>query len=201
MVQYVVILFVEGATEVVFYRKLIEYLIDKKKIAPDLKYEIKSLDGITHFEQRAIRIFKNAIQPKYPDHTVFKVALCYDDDVFTLNRMSRSRMKMVEKSLKAAGVKQVVHVKAELTIEDWFLLDWKGILNYLEITDNSKSSNYKHLEGLKKIFRKGKKTYIKGKATNEFIDALDLKVIADKIEQDIPGLYDILGVSNRKRGK
>lgn len=121
------VLFVEGQTEVEFYKALIKYI---REIHTDKKLEHKiiyrSIDGIGGYKKEVNRIFLKEILPKVEGCQV-TVALCYDTDVFGYVQKPRINWNEVEKILKDDGAHKVLHIKAEKSIEDWFLIDKEGI--------------------------------------------------------------------------
>ena len=46
----------------------------------------------------------------------------------------------VEAAFKENGVRNVIHIRAERSIEDWFLLDVDGIISFLRLSKKTKVS-------------------------------------------------------------
>lgn len=72
------VLFVEGQTEVEFYKALIKYIrechVDKKL---EHKVIYRSIDGIGGYKKEVNRIFLKEVKPKVEGYQI-TVALCYD---------------------------------------------------------------------------------------------------------------------------
>ena len=80
------VLFVEGDTEVEFYKQVIA---NARKLRPngmfDTNIECKSINGVGGFKNIVLRKFVKEIKTKYDDDCVFTVVLCRDTDVFELS--------------------------------------------------------------------------------------------------------------------
>ncbi len=111
------VLFVEGDTEVEFYKQVIA---NARKLRPngmfDTSIECKSVDGVGGFKNIVLRKFVKEIKPKYDD-CAFTVVLCRDTDVFELSPKPPIKWDEVERNLRANGAADVIHVRAgELVI-------------------------------------------------------------------------------------
>lgn len=87
----------------------------------------------------------------------------------------------VKKALLDAGAKKVEYLIAHKSIEDLFLYDSNGVLEYLGLPQSTK---YPHQnsgqENLKILFSKANKVYVKGEKTEGLIEKLDITKILDK---------------------
>ncbi len=199
-----VVIFIEGDTEAEFYSKIINYL---HSIAPLQRFKvdrliIRNLKGIGNYKNRVKRVYENEITGRNPGVN-FTVVLCYDTDVFDLSSKPPVVWPEVERELKASGVKTIIHIKAKRSIEDWFLLDIRGVLQFLKLPENTGIPKTVGSETLKVLFKKAGKVYIKGSATKGFVDALDIKAIIEMICQEIKKLCKELGIKcihNKCRG-
>ena len=63
----------------------------------------------------------------------YSIIYSYDTDVFEFTQKPSINWKEVENKLYELGVNKIYHLSADKCIEDWFLLDLQGILNYLDI--------------------------------------------------------------------
>jgi len=124
-----IIFFVEGDTEVEFYKKMIQYLHGKKGRFNIEKILTENIKGITNYKSKINRTFNKRTIVEYPNHE-FTVFLCYDTDVFEYEQHPKIDWKEIEKDLKANGAVRVIHVEANKSIEDWFLKDEKNIKFY-----------------------------------------------------------------------
>lgn len=77
--ERLVILFVEGDTEVEFYKALVSQLHEKNGGRLGCKIDYKNVKGVGNYKNRAVRIMKNDIIPKNSD-CEYVAVLCYDTD-------------------------------------------------------------------------------------------------------------------------
>lgn len=187
------VLFIEGDTEIEFYKKLISVIRENHSAGQlDSKIIYKNVKGIGGYKKEVTRIFKKDILVKYKNYT-FVVALCRDTDVFEFAQKPKIKWNEVEKQLKADGAKRVIHVQAVKAIEDWFLYDLNGVCKYLNIplTQPSGKNGY---EKLGYLFKKANKTYIKGRMTKGFVESLDMGKIVKCIWAELSPICKTLGV-------
>lgn len=191
MAETIVTVFVEGDTEVDFYKKLIAYLREKNGGCLHCKVDIRNVKGVGRYQNKVSRIFENSVKKQYPDHD-YKVVLCYDSDVFEFSKKPPVDWDEVTKALREKGAGDVRLVKAVTSIEDWFLYDVEGLRKFLKLSNKFKMTGYKGQKGLAQLFLKAKKTYIKGVRCNGLIEALDLNVIIPNIEGEIANISELL---------
>ncbi len=193
---YFIAIFVEGATEVVFYQTLIEYLqkIRSSKIS---NYKIINAKGIGRFESKVPAKFKNEIFPKYQDFQIL-VCCCYDTDVFKFKSQPPINWDRVIKRLKENGATDVILVKAKRMIEDWFLLDLNGLCSFLKIKRPVKINGTSGNQKMVTLFKKSGKVYQKGTYCYKFIDNLDIEFIYYSVKAELEQLDKLL-FPNEKR--
>ena len=191
MTNTVVTVFVEGDTEVDFYRKLVAYLREKHGGHLSCKVDIKNVKGVGNYQSKVGRIFLHGVKPKNSD-CVHKVILSYDADVFQFSRKPPVDWNAVITDLKNKGAHEICLVKAVTSIEDWFLYDAEGLRQFLHLSKNIKMTSYKGLKGLEQLFLKAGKTYIKGVRCKGLVDALDVNVIYPRIKDDIESLEKLI---------
>ena len=189
------VLFVEGQTEVEFYKALIKYIrechVDKKL---EHKVIYRSIDGIGGYKKEVNRIFLKEVLPKVEGYQII-VALCYDTDVFGYVQRPKINWKEVEKLLKNDGAHKVLHIKAEKSIEDWFLIDKEGIRRFLKLSSDIEPQGSNGYEKLKYLFKKANKIYAKkGREVNGLVQALDIGLISRGVTKGLDLLYKELGV-------
>ena len=173
-----IVFFVEGDTEVEFYKQLMSEL---HRRCPQQRFSVdrivyRNLQGITRYDKHALRVFKQDIKIRYSDYE-FTVVLCYDTDVFEFTANPPVNWGEVDKMLRKAGADRVVHLKAKRSIEDWFLLDLEGVCNYLKLPKGTKIQQGRGLKTLQDLFRKKNRVYVKGANAADFIRCLDLTKI------------------------
>lgn len=190
------ILFVEGDTEVEFYKRIITNARRKRKDGKfDVFIELKNVKGVGGFKNIALRKFVKEIKPKYGEECEFSVALCRDTDVFEFSANPPVNWKEVERDFIDRGVQKVIHIKARHSIEDWFLLDMDGIILFLHLPKKTKVSGGNGYEKLKKLFKQANKMYYKGMKSNGMVEHLDIDKIVQNIHTELEPLYKELGIS------
>lgn len=173
------LIYVEGDTEVAFYNALVQAL--KPENATSNRYHkiiFRNAKGIGNFQSKVARVFKNQVLRDHPEF-IFDVALCYDTDVFEYARKPPIDWRLVEKDLVYEGAINVYHIKAKKSIEDWFLMDYPGVLKYLRLPPETRLPNGDGIQKIQSLFKKANKPYVKGSNLEGFIDQLDIdKIIA-----------------------
>lgn len=183
------VLFVEGKTEVEFYKELIKY-IRENHLSGRLTHKIicRNVNGIGGFKKEVNRIFLKEILPKLDGYSVI-VALCYDTDVFGYVQKPKINWSEIEKMLLQDGAERVIHIRAEKSIEDWFLIDKEGVNRFLKLKPQVQASGANGYEKLKFLFKKANKVYTKGQEVKGFVQALDIGVICRKVSEGLNMLY------------
>lgn len=193
------VLFVEGDTEVEFYKQVIA---NARKLHPAGKFdtyiEYRSVGGVGGFKNIALRNFIKQVKTKYDNDCEFTVVLCSDTDVFEFASKPPIKWNEVKKELEANGAKKVIHVQAKRSIEDWFLHDLEGILKFLRLAKNTKVSGKNGYDKLQRLYKQANKIYIKGNKSNGMIAHLDIDKIADEVKDQLNPLYKVLGVDKTK---
>lgn len=193
------VLFVEGETEEEFYKAVIQ---DAKQRIPghrfSIKIETKNIKGVGGFKNDALRKFIKKIKPKYNAKTKFFVALCRDTDVFEFSAKPPVKWDEIEREFKKLGV-EVIHVQAKRSIEDWFLLDEEGIIEFLRLPKKTKINGSSGFDKLQKLYKKANKIYYKGMKSNKMIERLDIPKIVNLIKDQLEPIYVVLGVDLQKK--
>ncbi|MCI8985613.1 MAG: DUF4276 family protein [Lachnospiraceae bacterium] len=189
------VLFVEGDTEVEFYKRVISNARQKRADGRfDINIECKNVKGVGGFKNIALRKFIKEIKPKYGEECEFNVALCRDTDVFELSPKPPINWSEVEAAFKENGVRNVIHIRAERSIEDWFLLDVDGIISFLRLSKKTKVSGGNGYDKLKKLFKQANKMYYKGMKSNGMVERLDIDRIVQGVHTQLESLYKVLGI-------
>ena len=170
------VLFVEGDTEVEFYKAVITFAREKRENKMfDTHIEYKNIKGVGGFKNIALRKFVKEIKPKYDKDCIFTVVLCSDTDVFELEQ-------------------KLIMVKAKKSIEDWFLYDAENIISFLRLKKNTKISGNSGYDKLKNLYKQANKMYIKGMKSNGMVEKLDIEKISIAVKDQLAPLYKALGV-------
>ena len=168
----IVALFVEGATEIEFYKAIIKYSRDSMGMPFSCIFEWIDMGGIGNYKKDALRKF-NLLRKKYPHDDIYAL-LCIDTDVLQFSKKPPVDRRAVKTAIQEAGAKKVYYIEAEHSIEDWFLADFDGVISYLGLPKSTKRPKGMGQEVLKKLFKDAKKIYVKGHNTGEFIKNLDI---------------------------
>ena len=132
----IVCIYTEGATEKVFYDKLLDFIKSKSANKRFIVDEIKksNIAGIGNFKNKILNKFKKEIVSRYINYKKI-VVMCYDEDVFDfVNQTPPIDRSELEKDLVKNGADEVIHLIAKKSIEDLFLLDLNGILRSLKLS-------------------------------------------------------------------
>lgn len=189
------VLFVEGDTEVEFYKRVIANARQRRADGRfDMNIECKNVRGVGGFKNIALRKFIKEIKPKYGEKCEFSVALCRDTDVFELSPKPPISWDEVETAFRENGVQKIIHIKAKYSIEDWFLLDTDGIISFLRLPKKTKVTGENGYDKLKKLFKQANKMYYKGMKSNGMIERLDIDRIVQNLCTELNPLYEVLGI-------
>jgi hypothetical protein len=191
----VLVIVTEGETDDEFYHKLIAEIRRNNDGGFFKVDELKYIccKSITRFSHKLLKKFEEEVINKF-DNAQITVFLCYDTDVFMQNPHPPVNREKLEQDLLIKGATTVYHLKADKTIEDFFLMDMEGIIKYLRLGKKYKiPKNKKGLELLKQMFKDGNKTYFKGERVDGFIDALNISKICLRICPQIKKLCSELG--------
>lgn len=193
------VLFVEGDTEVEFYKQIIA---NARKLHPlgrfDTNIEYRNVRGIGGFKSIALRKFIKEIKPKYDDDCVFTIVLCSDTDVFDFAPKPPVIWDEVKKALMDNGASKIIHIEAKRSIEDWFLYDLDGIIGFLRLGKSTKVSGKNGYDKLQRLYKQANKVYYKGIQSNGMIGRLNIDKIADAVKDQLNPLYKLLGVDKTK---
>jgi hypothetical protein len=191
-----VLMFVEGDTDEVFFRALIDYYasVSSSRLLP---YDICNLKGVTRYSSKLLAKLKNEYLPtaKTGGYRIKTVCCSYDTDVFEVLQPQIVKWDAIGKSVKRMGIDEFIRVGVKSSIEDWILDDQQGICSYLRLKQTP--SSLKGTNGYQKmldLYNKAHRTYKKGYETKELINALDMSVIRNKRQNVLTPLEEALGV-------
>ena len=191
-----VLIFVEGDTDEVFFKALIDYYasVSSNKLLP---YDVCNLKGVTRYSSKLLAKLKNEYLPtaKAGSYKINTVCCSYDTDVFEFKQPQIVKWDAIGKSVKRMGIDEFIRVGVKSSIEDWILDDMYGVCNFLRLKQVPPS--LKGMNGYQKLqdlYNKARKTYKKGYETKELVDALDKSVIRNKRIDVLAPLEEALGV-------
>lgn len=192
-----VILFVEGDTDELFFKALIEYYRQKsqKQLLP---CSICNLKDVTRYTSKLLAKLKNEYLPEARNKTFKIQTVCcsYDTDVFEVKHPLMVDWRALEKKVKKLGIEHFVQIGVKSAIEDWILDDIEGICAFLKMKTVPRA--LKGSDGFSKLadlYVKAHRTYQKGYATKELIATLDMGKIVEKRKDALVQLENVLGVA------
>lgn len=189
MKEKIIVLFVEGASEVGFFKNLANEI--KKQNRSTSKIIVKNMNGIGNFKGKVYSTLHNSIIPKYPDSQI-KVFLCYDTDVFSTKENPPVDWSKIDNQLETELKIKPFHIKAKYCIEDWFLLDINNICKSIKLPCCSNLKGTNGVEKMKKLFRQANKIYQKGSKTNIFVGNLDYLLLLKKLNRELVDLVNTI---------
>ena len=177
-----VVLFVEGETDEVFFKALIDYYktVSTTELNP---CRICNLRGITRYSSKLLAKLKNEFLPdaKNKAYRIQTVCCSYDTDVFEARNPLIVDWNALKKAVKRMGIDELIQLGIKSSIEDWLLCDQEGICRFLKLKDFPKSlKGNSGNEKLNDLLGKAKKVYQKGYQTKGLVAALNMGVIRDK---------------------
>ena len=196
--EKVVVIFIEGETEIEFYKRLVSVMRTHCGGRLTCSVELINASGIGQYKDKVLRIFDKRIKKKYPNEA-FYVALCYDQDVFEMGKNPPVNWQEVRRAFGDNGAEDIRLIKAVHSIEDWFLCDAEGIYRYLQLPANTKLPSGNGYDRLKALFKKKNKIYIKGKSNGNFVQTLDIEKILLTNCREILPLCKLLGVDCKQQ--
>ena len=195
-----VVLFVEGETDEVFFKALIDYYrtVSTTELHPCRIYNLR---GVTRYSSKLLAKLKNEFLPeaKNKGYRIQTVCCSYDTDVFEVRNPLMVDWNALKKAVKRMGIEELIQLGIKSSIEDWLLCDLESICRFLKLKDlpNSLKGNNGN-EKLNDLFGKAKKVYQKGYQTKDFVIALNMGVIRTKNMDILEPLEKALNVTISK---
>lgn len=191
-----VLIFVEGDTDEVFFKALIDYYASVSccKLLP---YDVCNLKGVTRYSSKLLAKLKNEYLPTaLNDGYKIKTVCCsYDTDVFEVKQPQIVKWNNICKSVKRMGVDDFIRIGVKSSIEDWILDDLQGICSFLRLKQVPSSLKGKNgYQRMLDLYKRAHRTYKKGYETEELINALDMSAIRNKRQDVLALLEEALGV-------
>jgi len=195
-----VVLFVEGETDEVFFKALIDYYrtVSTTELHPCRIYNLR---GVTRYSSKLLAKLKNEFLPeaKNKGYRIQTVCCSYDTDVFEVRNPLMVDWNALKKAVKRMGIEELIQLGIKSSIEDWLLCDLESICRFLKLKDLPKSlKGNTGNEKLNDLFGKAKKVYQKGYQTKDFVIALNMGVIRTKNMDVLEPLEKALNVTISK---
>ena len=192
-----VVIFVEGDTDEVLFRALLEHYrtVSKTELRP---CKICNLKGVTRYSSKLVAKLQNEYLPeaRKKGYQIQTICCSYDTDVFEVRNPLIVNWDTLRKTVKRMGIQEFLQLGITSSIEDWLLCDMDGICRYLGLTTIPKSligndGNAK----LNDLYSKARRIYQKGYQAKELVASLDMSVIRKKNADALADLEKALNVS------
>jgi len=178
------LIFVEGDTDEIFYKKTFNELVGN---FPRKTFNLKGNHNL--FRKIAD---KTAVFINIDKKAKVRVYCCidresrYDDPPLDLNFLRETFYSEITFNKRILSADTII---ATQMIESWFFHDIEGIFNFLRVPHRDRNPDkYKPIEkftdkDLSRLFFYYKKIYIKGKRCENFVEHLDLSKIYNECEE------------------
>ncbi len=191
-----IIIFVEGDTDEVFFKTLLEYYKSSSQ-AVLTPCEVINLKGVTRYASKLLAKLRNEILPEAKRKNVSINTICctYDTDVFEVRNPLIVNWDSIRRQITRLGMTSFIRIGVNSSIEDWMLDDIDGICTYLKLKQVPKS--LKGTDGnarLCDLYSRAKRIYSKGCSAREMICSLNYSLIRDKHLSSLRELEEALGV-------
>ncbi len=192
-----VVLFVEGETDEVFFKALIDYYrtVSTSEMRP---CKIYNLRGVTRYSSKLLAKLKNDCLPdaKNKGYRIQTVCCSYDTDVFEVRNPLMVDWSALRKAVKRMGIEEFIQLGIKSSIEDWLLCDQEGICRFLKLKDVPKTLKGNNGNGkLNDLFGRANKVYQKGYQTKDLVASLDMGVLRNKNKDFLEPLERALNVT------
>ena len=192
-----VVIFVEGDTDEVLFKVLIEHYrtVRKTELRP---CKICNLKGVTRYSSKLVAKLQNEYLPeaRKKGYQIQTICCSYDTDVFEVRNPLIVNWDALRKTVKRMGIQDFLQLGIRSSIEDWLLCDMEGVCRYLGLTTIPKS--LKGNDGnakLNDLYSKARRIYQKGYQVKELVASLDMSVIRKKNADALADLEKALNVS------
>ncbi|MBP5563640.1 MAG: hypothetical protein J6X51_06365 [Bacteroidales bacterium] len=195
-----VVLFVEGETDEVFFKALMDYYrtVSTTELHPCRIYNLR---GVTRYSSKLLATLRNEFLPeaKKKGQRIQTVCCSYDTDVFETGNPQIVDWSILRKAVKRLGIEEFIQLGIKSSIEDWLLCDQEGICRFLKLKEIPKTlKGNSGNEKLNDLFVRAKKIYQKGRQTQNLVAALDMGVIRNKNKNVLEDLEKALNVRLRE---
>ena len=176
-----IIIFVEGDTDEVFFKALLDYYKSSSQV-PLTPCEVINLKGVTRYTSKLLAKLRNEILPeaKRKNTSIQTICCTYDTDVFEVRNPLIVNWDSIRSKIRRMGVESFIRIGVSSSIEDWILDDIEGICTYLKLKQIPKS--LKGANGnarLCDLYSKARRIYSKGYTARDMISSLNFSLIRD----------------------
>lgn len=189
-----IIIFVEGDTDELFFKTLLEYYRSSSQtvLTP---CEVINLKGVTRYTSKLMAKLRNEILPeaKRKNTSIQTICCTYDTDVFEVRNPLIVNWDSIRRQITRMGVANFIRIGVSSSIEDWILDDIEGVCAYLKLKQIPKS--LKGSDGnarLCDLYSRAKRIYSKGYSAREMISSLNFSKIREKHLSSLQELEEAL---------
>ena len=190
-----IILFVEGDTDEVLFKKIIARYKELANYESNIICHIDNLKGVSKYTSKA----KGRLRNYYLKHIrknkgSLKFVFCsYDTDVFEFQANPPINWPNLKKEMQGiVGKGKVIQIPVKTCIEDWLLSDLSGLCRYLKIKDIPKKLTGKDAYmKISNLFEKKGKVYSKGYDAENIVQKINIDIILDKQKEALKPLRDL----------
>lgn len=184
-----IIMVLEGETEVVFYKRMIDYIYSscvKNPVVPRKNVEFILARGIGNMSARAVQTYKMRYSGGGYRNVVF---CCFDTDVFDNGNLPGLWTERTRERFLDAGADEVYTIRACHMIEDWFFYDYQGILKFLNL-EHISIRRPEQLYGstaakkLNSLYKMSHRIYQKGYAADKLVEHLNIGKIYNCVKNE-----------------
>ena len=122
-----VVIFVEGDTDEVLFKVLIEHYrtVSKTELRP---CKICNLKGVTRYSSKLVAKLQNEYMPeaRKKGYQIQTICCSYDTDVFEVRNPLIVNWDTLRKTVKRMGIQEFLQLGIRSSIEDWLLCDIKA---------------------------------------------------------------------------
>ena len=174
--------YLEGESEKTFYEALTHYLWHGERMV-----KFKAFTGSSRLFIGLKSKELARIKGKHPDSSIH-LFICYDTDIYG----NDDPFDSLKEELKEKGF-DVHLIKQTRSLEDFIWKDEEGILRYLRLNLETRLEDFKKdgQQGLKRLFRKAKRNYEKGKNFRSLVNSLDMAKIIEGNKKYLKPLLEI----------
>lgn len=174
-----IIIFVEGDTDELFFKALLEYYKSSNQTALT-PCEIINLKGVTRYTSKLLAKLRNEIIPeaKRKNTSIQTICCTCDTDVFEVRNPLIVNWDSIKRQITRMGVASFIRIGVSSSIEDWILDDIEGICTYLKLKQIPQSLKGQNGNArLCDLYSRARRIYSKGYSARKMISSLNFSLL------------------------